>query len=301
MDESREITSYLISLLVFLGLIGTFWGLLGTISSIKGTIDSLTVTSGDVSSLFEDLKKGLAAPLGGMGTAFSSSLFGLAGSVILGFIQLQTTQAQNRFLNELEEWLSSITNLSRSSSHIPSEGGTMPAYMVALLEQSTENMEKLQKTITRSEENRSETAIVLHKLSEQLNDFSDAQEKNQISQNNMIKEISANLNNSASESDEINAKKNISQLQNIGAQLKYLTSETIKGQSGLNEQLRSEFQLLSKTIASAFEKGQQRDAVHNVTQAQKPAHRTIEKAVTLSEQAGKPNQRSSLTADKRKD
>ncbi len=105
LDESRDMNRYLTGLLVFLGLLGTFWGLLETVGSISSVIQSLG-GSGDSAVLFEDLKTGLAAPLGGMGIAFSSSLFGLAGSLVLGFLDLQASQAQNRFYNELEDWLS---------------------------------------------------------------------------------------------------------------------------------------------------------------------------------------------------
>ncbi len=112
LDERRDISRYLISLLVFLGLLGTFWGLLGTISSIGDTIGSLDPSSGDTSAILDELKQGLSEPLDGMGTAFSSSLFGLAGSLVLGFLDLQSGQAQNRFYLELENWLSSVTNLS---------------------------------------------------------------------------------------------------------------------------------------------------------------------------------------------
>jgi len=112
LDERRETSRYLISLLVFLGLLGTFWGLLGTISSIGDTIGSLDPSSGDTNDVLDALKSGLKAPLDGMGTAFSSSLFGLAGSLVLGFLDLQSGQAQNRFYLELENWLSSVTDLS---------------------------------------------------------------------------------------------------------------------------------------------------------------------------------------------
>jgi hypothetical protein len=98
-------------LLVFLGLLGTFWGLLTTIDSVGGIIQGLDVGSGDTNILFEELKRGLGAPLAGMGIAFSSSLFGLSGSLILGFLDLQAGQAQNRFYTELEDWLSTITDL----------------------------------------------------------------------------------------------------------------------------------------------------------------------------------------------
>jgi hypothetical protein len=101
LDESRDISRYLIGLLVFLGLLGTFWGLLGTIGSIGDTIQSLDAGTGDTASVLDSLKAGLSAPLAGMGTAFSSSLFGLAGSLVLGFLDLQSGRAQTRFYPEL--------------------------------------------------------------------------------------------------------------------------------------------------------------------------------------------------------
>ncbi len=111
LDESRDISRYLIGLLVFLGLLGTFWGLLQTIGSIGETIQTLDPGSGDTNDVLNALKSGLAAPLAGMGTAFSSSLFGLAGSLVLGFLDLQAGRAQTRFYTELENWLSSVTDL----------------------------------------------------------------------------------------------------------------------------------------------------------------------------------------------
>jgi hypothetical protein len=111
LDENRDILRYLAGLLVFLGLLGTFWGLVTTVSAVGATIQTLSVGSGDTGIIFEDLKEGLAAPLAGMGIAFSSSLFGLSGSLVLGFLDLQAGQAQNRFYTELEDWLSSITDL----------------------------------------------------------------------------------------------------------------------------------------------------------------------------------------------
>src|SRR4051794_29222151 len=105
LDEARDISRYLIGLLIFLGLLGTFWGLLETVQSVTTAIRSLDVNS-QSGSVFEELKRGLEAPLAGMGTSFSSSLFGLAGSLVLGFLDLQASQAQNRFYTELEDWLS---------------------------------------------------------------------------------------------------------------------------------------------------------------------------------------------------
>ncbi len=111
LDEARETTRYLVGLLVFLGLLGTFWGLLQTVSSVGNTINALDTTGSESVLLFDQLKEGLAGPLSGMGIAFSSSLFGLAGSLILGFLDLQAGHAQSRFYNELEDWLANITEL----------------------------------------------------------------------------------------------------------------------------------------------------------------------------------------------
>jgi hypothetical protein len=106
LDEGRELNRYLVGLLVFLGLLGTFWGLLETVHSISGVIDSMK-TGSDTATMFDDLKTGLSAPIAGMSISFTSSLFGLAGSLILGFLDLQAGQAQNRFYSEFEEFLAS--------------------------------------------------------------------------------------------------------------------------------------------------------------------------------------------------
>jgi len=135
LDESRDISRYLIGLLVFLGLLGTFWGLLQTIGSIGDTIQSLDPNSGDANDILTSLKSGLKAPLDGMGTAFSSSLFGLAGSLVLGFLDLQAGRAQTRFYTELENWLSSVTDL-RSETAMSASGGVDVRAQIADLKQS---------------------------------------------------------------------------------------------------------------------------------------------------------------------
>jgi len=151
LDESREISRYLTGLLVFLGLLGTFWGLLETVGSIGNVIGSMRGGS-DATVMFDDLKNGLAAPISGMAIAFTSSLFGLAGSLVLGFLDLQAGQAQNRFYNELENSLSAMATdpllsaansgalppdlaeaLSRISSGA-SAGGTTAASLATLAE-----------------------------------------------------------------------------------------------------------------------------------------------------------------------
>ncbi len=109
LDEARDIMRYMTGLLVFLGLLGTFWGLIETVGSVGKVIEGLQVGS-DAGAIFDSLKEGLAAPLSGMGISFSSSLFGLAGSLVLGFLDLQSSQAQNRFYIDLEDWLSTTVH-----------------------------------------------------------------------------------------------------------------------------------------------------------------------------------------------
>jgi len=133
LDEQRETTRYLVGLLVFLGLLGTFWGLLQTVSSVGATIGALDTNAGESVMLFDQLKEGLSGPLKGMGTAFSCSMFGLAGSLILGFLDLQAGHAQGRFYNELEDWLSGITELQLAET--PGAGaGANPQIRYALLD-----------------------------------------------------------------------------------------------------------------------------------------------------------------------
>ncbi|MEC9344256.1 MAG: MotA/TolQ/ExbB proton channel family protein [Pseudomonadota bacterium] len=141
LDESRELSRYLIGLLVFLGLLGTFWGLLQTIGSIGDTIQSLDPRSGDANDVLDALKSGLRSPLDGMGTAFSSSLFGLSGSLVLGFLDLQAGRAQNRFYTELENWLSSVTDMNVEFAAASGAVGGTADEIRAHLEQITANLQ----------------------------------------------------------------------------------------------------------------------------------------------------------------
>jgi hypothetical protein len=139
LDESRDLLRYLVGLLIFLGLLGTFWGLLATVSSVGDAIRNLDVTSTQSSSVFEELKTGLQKPLEGMGLSFASSLFGLAGSLILGFMDLKASQAQNRFYHNFEDWLSTMTDVQAG------EGGSanMPAFMRMDMQNLHRTVEKL--------------------------------------------------------------------------------------------------------------------------------------------------------------
>ena len=160
----------MIGLLVFLGLLGTFWGLLQTISSVSGVINTMNFNISDISdkgnSLFMEIQKGLSAPLDGMSTAFSSSLFGLAGSLILGFLDLQVGQASNRFFNELEDWLSQMAIFTTNEL-----GNT------GLSEAAIENLALVAKRANQNEneririsENINELTIVLNRLVEKLDE-----------------------------------------------------------------------------------------------------------------------------------
>ena len=160
LEESREISRYMIGLLIFLGLLGTFWGLLITIADVVKVIGSLEVGTGNFALLFKALKNGLQEPLNGMGTAFSSSLFGLGGSLVLGFLDIQAGHAQNRFFNEMEEWLWGVTQLIDRTEK-PSIDRTSTTEEAASLGDQLENlireMREHNGAITRLIQNREET------------------------------------------------------------------------------------------------------------------------------------------------
>lgn len=142
LDEAKDTSRYLTGLLVFLGLMGTFYGLLETVTSVSSVINALDVTAGDTATLFTNLKEGLVAPLGGMGTAFSSSLFGLSGSLVLGFLDLQTSQAQNAFYTDLEDWMTSMTELDHPVTAMQANSmGVAGADMQAMIERLGSTMQ----------------------------------------------------------------------------------------------------------------------------------------------------------------
>ena len=163
LEESREVSRYLTGILVLLGLLGTFYGLLDVLPAIANTIRGLTVDGSDTALMFDELKAGLEGPLQGMATAFSSSLFGLAGSLVLGFLDLQAGQAQTRFYNDVEDWLASVTRLSRASE----DGFASPsAYMTALMEQTADGIDRLTRSLKRASEERKEEQNTLRSMAE---------------------------------------------------------------------------------------------------------------------------------------
>jgi hypothetical protein len=254
LDESRDISRYQVGLLIFLGLLGTFWGLLDTIGSVSGVINGLSVGQGDLVTMFEELKAGLAAPMGGMGTAFGSSLFGLAGSLVLGFLDLQANQAQNSFYNDVEEWFSGLTRLSGAE---PMFGGTdvsIPAYVQALLEQTAENLEGLQRSVARSEENQSTVHSGLIALTERLSALGDQIATEQallarlISSQEELRPVLARL-AEADGGGVDEATRN--HIRNMDVYLARLLDETVQGRSQMTHELRSEIKMVARTIAAA--------------------------------------------------
>jgi MotA/TolQ/ExbB proton channel family len=148
LDEARDVSRYMTGLLIFLGLLGTFWGLIETVSSVGKVISSLSAT-GDAGSMFDSLKEGLAAPLAGMGISFSSSLFGLAGSLVLGFLDLQSSQAQNRFYTDLEDWLATaVSDLGiDTETQVPAIAGPGAGAAVAVSNELRAAIERLRETM----------------------------------------------------------------------------------------------------------------------------------------------------------
>ncbi|MGF1456302.1 MAG: hypothetical protein ACFB6R_13120 [Alphaproteobacteria bacterium] len=157
LDESREITRYTANLLIFLGILGTFWGLLQSTGAIQGTLEAISVGGGSPEAAFEDLQQGLTGPLAGMDTAFSSSLFGISGSLILGFLGLQAAQAQNRFYNDFEEWLSTITHIGGTGLGEGPAGATATPDMMGMLDANMRHIDALRQTIAQAEERRAAT------------------------------------------------------------------------------------------------------------------------------------------------
>lgn len=139
LDESRDVSRYMIGLLIFLGLLGTFWGLLDTVTAVGGAIRSLASDTGTAENMFDDLRVALEGPLSGMGTAFSSSLFGLAGSLVVGFLDLQAAQAQNRFYTDLEDWLSTVTQIDSVGEGAGGADPRVDALAAQLAEQQRAN------------------------------------------------------------------------------------------------------------------------------------------------------------------
>ncbi len=257
LDESREISRYLIGLLIFLGLLGTFWGLIKTIGGVSATLNTLSLDPGqDIVGLFESLKEGMASPLSGMGTAFSSSLFGLAGSLILGFLDLQSGQALNRFYNELEEWLSSVTRLhsGRGDVDTTEEGAGAPAYVSALLEQTAESLDRLNTVLDRSIVNHRQTDEKISTLADRLLSMverigGEQRQLGTLTESLVdLKMVIAHLIETQKSTAFDEASR--THLRNLDDAINRLVEETASGRSAITNDVRAEIRLLARTIAA---------------------------------------------------
>lgn len=252
LDESRELSRYTTGVMIFLGLLGTFWGLLHTVSSVADVINSMNLTGGtDVNSMFSQLKIGLTKPLAGMGTAFSSSMFGLSGALVLGFLDLTAGQAMNRFFNELEEWLASLTRLGTGALTGDVET-SIPTYVQALLEQTAENMDQLQRVISRGEEGRIQSNNALRTLSDRMAELGDTL---RLQQQLMEKVASSQialtpfldkLTNAKAGGDDVSR----AHLRNIELLLNRFITESEQGRSQSLGEIRSDLKLLTRTLSA---------------------------------------------------
>jgi hypothetical protein len=257
LNETRETSRYLIGVLIFLGLLGTFYGLLETVRSVGGVIGALNLGGGDVARAFADLKSGLQSPLQGMGTAFSASLFGLAGSLVLGFLDLQAGQAQNRFYNELEEWLSAYTRLSAGPLGDAGDG-SVPAYIQALLEQTADSLENLQRILARSEESRIAANATLASLTDRLGAFGEQMKSGQIlmvrlAENQLelkpsLARLTDVIENSLGHDDALRI-----HLRNIEAYIARLSEDVVQGREQSVQDLRGDIRIVARTIAALTE------------------------------------------------
>ena len=257
LEETRETDRYLIGLLVFLGLLGTFYGLLETVGAVGGVLRALGVGTSDATKAFTDLKTGLEAPLAGMSTAFSSSLFGLAGSLVLGFLDLQAGLAQNRFYNDLEEWLSGFTRLSGGGG-VEGGDGSVPAYIQALLEQTADSLDGLQRILSRGEESRIAANANVVSLTERLGTLTDQM---RVQQGLLARLAEGQVEFKAvlQRLMEVSAQRNPAQdearthLRNIELHLARLYEEVAQGRGSAVQEIRNEIRLVARTIAALAE------------------------------------------------
>ncbi len=258
LDESRDITRYQTGLLIFLGLLGTFWGLLETINAVALVIGELQLGNNDLVSVFDELKAGLSAPLSGMGTAFSSSLFGLAGSLILGFIDLQATQAQNSFYNDVEEWLSGLARHSAqeapatTAAAMPVPGRPMPAYVQALLQQTAEGLSRMERVLQEGEKSRAvfhqHVAALSHgiaALNDRLQRDHEVLTRLAEAQRTTIQKLGEGGRHAALD------EATLGHLRNIDLQLARLLEEVVRSRDNVTRELANEIRVVARTIAIA--------------------------------------------------
>ncbi len=258
LDESRDISRYQTGLLIFLGLLGTFWGLLETINAVALVIGELQLGTGDLVSVFDDLKAGLSAPLSGMGTAFSSSLFGLAGSLVLGFIDLQATQAQNSFYNDVEEWLSGLARHSAQEAPATGPGPVamavpgrpMPAYVQALLQQTAEGLSRIERVLQEGERARNVFHQQVAALNHAIGALNERLQRDQEVLARLAEAQRATVQKLGERQSPLDAA-TLDHLRSIDRQLARLLEEVARSRDEVTRELANEIRVVARTIAIA--------------------------------------------------
>ena len=251
LDERRELSRYMIGLLIFLGLLGTFWGLLETIGAVADAIGGMQVTGGDAVQMFAKLKQGIEGPLKGMATAFGASLFGLSGSLVLGFLELQASQAQGRFHTELEEWLAGATRLSSGVLQTEGEQG-VSVYVEALLERTADGLDELTRTLRRSEETREAAAAANVTLVERLSSLAESMRTQQTLLARLAEhsiELRGTVTRLSERGPGADTEALVAHQRNIEANLARLVEESVRSRVTLTDELRGELRLLARTMA----------------------------------------------------
>lgn len=263
LDEQRELSRYLIGLLIFLGLLGTFWGLLHTVRSVGEVLTTLPSSGADdLPAMFASLQKGLGAPLTGMGAAFSSSLFGLAGSLVLGFLELQSTQAQHRFFQDVEDWLAGAARISGGAGGLETGDQSVPAYVQALLEQTAENLDALRRTVETAEEGRRQSSGHLTALAERLAALTDQMRAEQQTMMKLaegqgeVRQLLGKMVDAARTDGFDDGAK--AHLRNVDLHLGRLVDEAARGRSQAVQEIRNEIKILTRTIAVMAEDAEPR-------------------------------------------
>ncbi|MEH6738788.1 MAG: biopolymer transporter ExbB [Sulfitobacter sp.] len=255
-DEARELTRYIVNMLIFLGLLGTFYGLATTVPAIVDTIRSLSPQEGEASTdVFNRLMTGLESQLSGMGVAFASSLLGLAGSLIVGLLELFAGHGQNRFYQELEDWLSSITRVGFGSGE---DSTPEQAVMAGMVDHMAEQMESMQEMFSRSEAGRAEVeqslgslAVAIERMAVQLGDqggSSDALDRIAYGQERMIGALEHRL-GEASDNGGSDAESRM-RLRSIDVQMLRILEEISAGRQESMAELRQELSYLTKALSS---------------------------------------------------
>ncbi|MEI8295224.1 MAG: flagellar motor protein MotA [Alphaproteobacteria bacterium] len=259
LDENRDIMRYLIGLLIFLGLLGTFWGLSQTIGAIASVIHGIDMGGEDFTRAFQDLKAGLQSPLSGMGTAFSCSLLGLSGSLILGFLDVQWAKAASAFFHYIEERLTMVTRLPLENNE---SGHSGPAYSMSLFEHAVEGMNQLQGLIRHNEDNRASVIKGLQIVADKLGSLNEQLVLNQL----LVKKVAENQLDFEAKLSKLVSVLHAgnfgldeffkTHLRNIDETSIKMLEELIEGRNRLSTDIRSEIRLVARTI-SALAEGQE--------------------------------------------